>query len=55
MRHSLWHQDIGKNAIDYLVQGNHTTCAKPPVDFKTKVPLLPGLPWPGLAKGKLLS
>ena len=29
------------------VQGDTSRCAKPPVDFKTKVPLWPGLPWPG--------
>ena len=26
------------------LQGDHSACAKPPVDFKTKVPL-----WPGVA------
>ena len=38
-----------------LIQGDHSACAKPPVDFKTKVPLWPGLPWPGQAKAELLS
>ena len=28
-----------------IVQGDHSACAKPPVDFKTKVPL-----WPGQAR-----
>ena len=37
------------------LQGDHSTCAKPPVDIKTKVPLWPGLPWPGQAKAELLS
>ena len=25
-----------------VVQGDHSTCSKPPVDFKTKVPFWPG-------------
>ena len=29
------------------VQGDHSACAKPPVDFKTKVPLRPGQARPG--------
>ena len=28
------------------IQGDHSACAKPPVDFKTKVPLWPGLALP---------
>ena len=36
------------------LQGDHSPCAKPPVDFKTKVPFRPGLPWPGQAKAELL-
>ena len=31
------------------IQGDTSRCAKPPVDFKTKVPF-----WPGLAKAELL-
>ena len=29
------------------VQGDHSACGEPPVDFKTKVPLWPGLARPG--------
>ena len=36
------------------IQGEHLACAKPPVDFKTKVPLWLSLPWPGQAKAELL-
>ena len=36
------------------LQGDHSACAKPPVDFKTKVPLWPGLPRPGQAKAEFL-
>ena len=32
------------------VQGDHSACAKPPVDFKAKVPFWPGLACPGQAK-----
>ena len=35
-------------------QGDHSTCAKPPVDFKTKVPLWPGQARAGQAKTELL-
>ena len=31
------------------VQGDHSTCSKPPVDINTKVPFWLGLAWPGLA------
>ena len=34
------------------IQGDHSACAKPPVDLKTKVPLglvCPGLAWSALA------
>ena len=34
------------------VQGDHSACAKPPVYFNTKVPLWPGLAWPGQARSK---
>ena len=36
------------------VQGDHSACAKPPVDFKPKVPLWPDLSCPGQAKRELL-
>ena len=29
-----------------LLQGDHSACGDPPVDFKTKVPFWPGLAWP---------
>ena len=29
---------------EHSVQGDHSPCAKPPVDFRTKVPFWPGLP-----------
>ena len=35
--------------LNYL-QGDHSACAKPPVDFTTKVPLWPSLPWPARPK-----
>ena len=35
-------------------QGDHSGRTKPPVDFKTKVLLWPGLAWPGQAKAELL-
>ena len=44
-----------RSDVQNVVQGDHSACAKPPVDFKTKVPLWPGLPWPGQAKVELLS
>ena len=37
------------DGIRKYIQGDHSACAKPPADFKTKVPL-----WPGQAKAKLL-
>ena len=43
--------------IDYPihVQGDHSACAKPPVDFKTKVTLWPGQARADQAKAELLS
>ena len=38
----------------FKLQGDHSACAKPAVDFKTKVLLWPGLAWAGQAKAKLL-
>ena len=35
------------------IQGDHSTCSKPPVDFRTKVPLWPSLSWAGPAKTEL--
>ena len=35
-------------------QGDHSGRTKPPVDFKAKVPLWPGIAWPGQAKAELL-
>ena len=29
------------------LQGDHSACAKPPVDFKSEVLFWPGLAWPG--------
>ena len=29
------------------IQGDHSACGEPPVDFKTKVPFWPALAWPG--------
>ena len=37
------------------IQGDHSACAKPPVDFKTKVPLWPGQARADQAKAELLS
>ena len=39
---------------DMQLQGDTSGCAKPPVDFKTKVPLLPGQARAGKAKTELL-
>ena len=36
------------------VQGDRAACAKPPVDFKTKVPFWLGLAWPIKVKAELL-
>ena len=36
------------------VQGDHSACGEPPVDFKTKVPFWPGLAWTSQAKAELL-
>ena len=36
-----------------IVQGDISTCAKPPFDFKSKVLFWPGLPWPGQARAEL--
>ena len=44
---------IGKYCL--WVQGDHSACAKPPVDFKTKVPLWPGQARADQAKAELLS
>ena len=33
--------------IEIKVQGDHSACSKPPVDFKTKVPFWPGRDRPG--------
>ena len=41
-------------AGSFQLQGDNSVRTKPPVDFKTKVPLWPGLTWPGQAKGELL-
>ena len=35
------------------LQGDNSTCAKPPVDFKSKVPLWPGQARAGQAKTEL--
>ena len=37
-----------------IVQGDHSPCAKPRIDFKTKVPLWPGQVRAGQAKTELL-
>ena len=29
-----------------VIQGDHSACGEPPIDFKAKVPFWPGLPWP---------
>ena len=36
------------------LQGDHSGCGEPPVDFKTEVPLWPGLSWSDQAKTELL-
>ena len=45
------HADLPKFRIYYQmnedIQGDRAACAKPPVDFKTKVPLWPGEARPG--------
>ena len=38
----------------YFIQGDHSAFAKPPVDFKTKVPLWPGQARAGQVKVELL-
>ena len=46
---------LGRSNIYPLrLQGDTSHCAKPPVDFKTKVLFWPGLVWPGQDKGELL-
>ena len=40
--------------VDRCVQGDHSTCSKPPVDFKTEVPFWPGQARTGQAKAELL-
>ena len=35
------------------LQGDHSACGEPPVNFKTKVPFWPGLAWPSQAKAEL--
>ena len=37
-----------------LIQGDTTGSSKPPVDFRTNVPFLPGLAWSVHAKAELL-
>ena len=37
-----------------VVQGENSSCSKPPVDLRTKVPLWPGLSWPGQVITELL-
>ena len=44
---------MGEN-YNESVQGDPSGSSQPPVDFKTKVPLWPGLTWPGHAKTELL-
>ena len=41
-------------SLNFYLQGDHSGRTKPPVGFKTKVPLWPGLAWPGQAKAELL-
>ena len=36
------------------VQGYHSACDEPTIDFITKVPVWPGLAWPNQAKAELL-
>ena len=36
------------------IQGNHSGCGEPPIDFKTEVPLWPGLPWSSQDEVELL-
>ena len=38
----------------YRTEGDNSTCSKPPVDFKTKVPFKPGHAGTGQAKVELL-
>ena len=42
-------QEFVTDQQPHIVQGDPSCCAKPPVDFKTKVPL-----WPGQDKAELL-
>ena len=42
-----------RNNLAKDLQGGPSPCAKPPVDFKSKGPFCPGLPWPGQAKAEL--
>ena len=52
----LFHNRLGKDGKDKFValQGDTAGSCKPPVDFKTKVLLLPGQARPGEAKTELL-
>ena len=43
-----------ENCRAFNVQGDHSLCAKLPVDFKAKVPLWPGQGRAGQAKTELL-
>ena len=36
------------------LQGDHSTCSKPPVEFKTEVPFWPGQARTGQAEAELL-
>ena len=40
--------------ITVYIQSDHSLCAKPPIDFKTKVPLWPDQARPRQAKMELL-
>ena len=42
----VWTRESSWLNLDNL-QGDHSACAKPPIDFNTKVPLWLGLAWPG--------
>ena len=38
----------------FVLQGDHSACGEPPVDFKAKVPFWPGLAWPSQTKAEHL-
>ena len=49
----ITHSMVYKRNLISQLQGDHSTCSKPPVDFKTKVPFWPVQAMTGQAKAEI--